>query len=588
MENIKKEIFLDIGSWLYIKNSSFVKENELIAEYSTQSIIPGQRKLKPISTILSGEIRFENLFVRKMIRDNRRIKVNQDDGVLWIASGKIFSLPKEINYLFPKYLKKRSPLASLKLSSPISGVVELQNNKLIIDRKIVINLTTFSKNIQNCKFKFSPLIKNYQYIDKGTIIGYIEVYPTVEGQVHSIKEKISKNIKTLFLITDSDVWKLTSDNVQNCSFFNEKKNVVRSGNNLNINSTFSKSGFFLKRDGFKMIFQHAIPIFLSRGTILNYKQGDFIFENKVLASLVNYTQQTEDIVQGLPKIEELIEARRPKLKSYLAHKPGILLKPRDQEIINRSMINPEIFICDYNSKIKKEKEGQKSIKREKQLLHVLHSSLEKENLIVWNQKLFKRLNIANIFSLNEVKEKQNFSSEYLVKLNDKTKILLKMVPYSSTLTTTTNTLYKYKNGHLKKWKFLNTNRFILTNQTKKVNEKEYFAFPINDNNFIFLECLNPITQYELPISSNSLIEPGGFVDIGEPLTEGIIDIHDLLHILFTYHSEIDGLNKGVQKALTKFQLLLVNSVQSIYQSQGVNISTKHIEIIVKQMTSRYS
>ena len=104
-----------------------------------------------------------------------------------------------------------------------------------------------------------------------------------------------------------------------------------------------------------MIFQHAIPIFLSRGTILNYKQGDLLFENKVLASLVNYTQQTEDIVQGLPKIEELIEARRPKLKSYLAHKPGILLKSRDEEIINRSMINPEIFICDYNSKNKKKK-----------------------------------------------------------------------------------------------------------------------------------------------------------------------------------------------------------------------------------------
>jgi hypothetical protein len=31
--------------------------------------------------------------------------------------------------------------------------------------------------------------------------------------------------------------------------------------------------------------------------------------------LVNYTQQTEDIVQGLPKIEELVEARRPKIKS---------------------------------------------------------------------------------------------------------------------------------------------------------------------------------------------------------------------------------------------------------------------------------
>ena len=43
---------------------------------------------------------------------------------------------------------------------------------------------------------------------------------------------------------------------------------------------------------------------------------------------------------------------------------------------------------------------------------------------------------------------------------------------------------------------------------------------------------------------------------------------------------------GTLKSLNKFQLLLVNSVQAIYQSQGVNISSKHIEIIVRQMTSK--
>ena len=99
-QGIKKEIFLEIGSYLYVKNSSFVRKNQLISEYSTQTIIPGQRKLKPISTTLAGEIRFENLFVRKMMRDQRKIKVNQDDGILWIASGKIFPVPKETKYLF--------------------------------------------------------------------------------------------------------------------------------------------------------------------------------------------------------------------------------------------------------------------------------------------------------------------------------------------------------------------------------------------------------------------------------------------------------------------------------------------------------
>jgi DNA-directed RNA polymerase subunit beta' len=44
--------------------------------------------------------------------------------------------------------------------------------------------------------------------------------------------------------------------------------------------------------------------------------------------------------------------------------------------------------------------------------------------------------------------------------------------------------------------------------------------------------------------------------------------------------------KGTKRSLSKFQLLLVNSIQAIYQSQGVNISSKHIEIIVRQMTSK--
>ena len=74
-----------------------------------------------------------------------------------------------------------------------------------------------------------------------------------------------------------------------------------------------------------MLFQKAVPLFLTRGTILNYKVGDFLYEKNLFGTLINYTQQTEDIVQGLPKIEEIIEARQPKIKSYLATRPGIFL-----------------------------------------------------------------------------------------------------------------------------------------------------------------------------------------------------------------------------------------------------------------------
>ena len=43
-----------------------------ILEYSTQSSVPGTRRLKPIYTSLAGEIRFENLLVRKMAIGERK------------------------------------------------------------------------------------------------------------------------------------------------------------------------------------------------------------------------------------------------------------------------------------------------------------------------------------------------------------------------------------------------------------------------------------------------------------------------------------------------------------------------------------
>ena len=140
-----KEIFLDIGSFLYVQNFSFIKQNELISEYSTQSIIPGERKLKPISTISSGEIRFEGILVRNILKNRRKIKVNNDDGVLWISSGKIFPLPKEIKYLFPKYLDINKPLAVLKLVTPYSGIVRLKEKTILIDKNKKINIQNLSQ-----------------------------------------------------------------------------------------------------------------------------------------------------------------------------------------------------------------------------------------------------------------------------------------------------------------------------------------------------------------------------------------------------------------------------------------------------------
>ena len=70
------------------------------------------------------------------------------------------------------------------------------------------------------------------------------------------------------------------------------------------------------------------------------------------------------------------------------------------------------------------------------------------------------------------------------------------------------------------------------------------------------------------------------------LTEGNENPHELLKCLFKHHIKFDGINNGSVKSLNKFQLVFINSIQKIYEYQGVNINHKHIELIAKSITSR--
>ena len=589
-----KEIFLDIDSFFYTSSFSFVKKNQLIAEFMNQSVLPGARKFKPILSPLSGEVRFENLLVRKMFREKRTIKVNQDDGILWISSGEIFLLPKEAKYGFLNSLSKEKPFASIHFTFPFKGIIKFFEKKLILfteKKKFSLNLNELKIETKNTFAKISLFLKNYQYVDPFTLLGVVNFFANYEGKIYLIRKKDSKYKTTIFIVTEKDIWKINCDQVNDYQFYQEKKGVIRSGTNFNSNSKTLNAGFFLKKDGLKMIFQLAFPIFLSRGTILNYKQGDFLFKKKIIANLVNYTQQTEDIVQGLPKIEELIEARKPKIKSYLAIRPGVFaasldLNQKQKYAIEPSFENGIIFFTHIE---KNYRLPEKKAKYEKQIFSIIHSFFIKDSLIVFQNRMFKASFIPSPFHLKRKitakKEQYLLVNQYGDSLLMKGKSIFSSWTKirgikSSIKDEETNSLFLYNNNALSYWANLKENKLIYK------NKKEDLIVFTKEKGMVYLEYLNPMIEYKLPLSAKSIFSPGNFIDIGEPFTEGIIDIHELLHILFEYHSTFDGIMIGCLKSLHKFQLLLVNSIQSIYQSQGVNISSKHIEIIVRQMTSK--
>jgi hypothetical protein len=609
-KGIEEEIFLEIGSLLYITKSGFVTKNQLISEYADRSTIPPARRLKPIYTSMSGEISFESLLVRHIPRENKpKVKVNQDDGVLWLAAGKILPLPKEAKYQEREYLKTNRSCAKLYITSPFQGIVNISESGIILfdlTRSLKLDFGSLMKILTNYRITFSLLAKNYQYVDTNTILGVLNIFPKHNGKIYSVRQKVSQYLNILFLITEDDVWKINADQVNNFDCFpsiSSKKNIVRSGTNLNLTSEFNKAGFFLKKDGFKMVFQNALPIFLSRGTILNYNKGDFVFENQILATLVNYTQQTEDIVQGLPKIEALIEARVPKNKAYLAKRPGIFIQ-KSKSLLNAT-VEKDTLIYSYGVLVEKKGAKKKAAKKKtvikKQTIKIIHSFHLNQEPVYFNNQMCKATLVPNEFKPFLVHKKTATAlknQEYIFKnentraklINGKRlsskwkKILANWIRGENRewqkVEQPNVILYRRRRGKLIKWLERDVENFSFE------NGKNEYIIKTTTNEFVFLEPLDPITEYKVPLNLKSLAQSGHFIDIGEPITTGIIDPHELLNALFEYHEVLDGTLVGTLKSLNKFQLLVVNSVQAIYQSQGVNISSKHIEIIVRQMTAK--
>ena len=77
-------------------------------------------------------------------------------------------------------------------------------------------------------------------------------------------------------------------------------------------------------------------------------------------------------------------------------------------------------------------------------------------------------------------------------------------------------------------------------------------------------------EYTVPERTYLLVEDGDWVDEGTPLTPGSLYPADLLK-----HAGID-----------KTERYLVDEVQEVYRSQGVEINDKHIELIVRQMMKK--
>lgn len=285
------------------------------------------------------------------------------------------------------------------------------------------------------------LVEDGQEIAKGATIARTEILCNSAGEVQGIREG-AEAIRRILIVRDSDLITHELDLPQ--SELNYKTgDLLVSGSKLAEGVTLESSGQIVSMSeaGGKTnaTLRYARPYRVSQGAVLHIDHGDLVQRGDNLVLLVFERSKTGDIIQGLPRIEELLEARKPKEGCVLSRSSGV---------------------CQV------------------------------------------------VYEENE------------------------------------------------------------TVDIKIVEED------------------GVVSDYPIKPGQNAIVSDGQTVEAGQPLTDGPANPHEILETYFNYHLPEKGCYEASLIGLQKAQLFLVRQVQSVYQSQGIDISDKHIEVIVKQMTAK--
>jgi DNA-directed RNA polymerase subunit beta' len=267
-KNIKSLLKLPKYTILFTKPNKRVFKKQIIGEIGNIKTIKFleeklDKQRKEIRTEISGKVHI--------------YKKNDRKESIWIISGNIISFQLLNEQLKRKKLEKKNySLFTTKNKKQIEPQLQLKNCSSII------NLIIFEKLNKFTKLKKLTLNKEKKYI--------------LEKINKSQRKIFIKKIKTERIIKDFQTNNL-------------KKNKIK--NYINIKQKYKElSAQIIETNKDNIIIKKSKANFISQITKTNVKNNTLIKKNNIIYFTIYKKQKTEDIVEGLPKIEELLEAKR--------------------------------------------------------------------------------------------------------------------------------------------------------------------------------------------------------------------------------------------------------------------------------------
>ena len=221
--------------------------------------------------------------------------------------------------------------------SHLKGMVELDSKgalRIVVLENLIVR-REMEGSSKTSSLQTELLVKDGETIEPKTPVAKTQVL-AMHDAVASIKND-DEDVRRLLLISDSSETKVAVKGkavVKKGEFIKSDKVLAESG------ETSPVSGLVTSVNKGEISIRNGRPYLISPGTMLQIDSGALVLRGDLLATLVFEREKTGDIVQGLPKVEELLEGRKPKDCAILAEYDGTAKIEIDDDGL------PRLFLVD--------------------------------------------------------------------------------------------------------------------------------------------------------------------------------------------------------------------------------------------------
>ncbi len=225
--------------------------------------------------------------------------------------------------------------------SHLKGMVELDEKgslRIVVLENLIVRREFEGNSKLMSSLQTELLVKDGQVIDPKTPVAKTQVLAINDGTA-SIKHD-NEDARRLQIICDSYETDIKIGG----------KASVKKGDFIKLDGILSDNGdrspisgqiVAVNKDTVKI--RNGRPYLISPGTMLQVESGALVLRGDIIATLVFERQKTGDIVQGLPRVEELLEGRKPKDCAILAESDGVAEIETDEDL-------PRLYLATENGR----------------------------------------------------------------------------------------------------------------------------------------------------------------------------------------------------------------------------------------------